>query len=353
MAPIRLLAGDVSPALLPVAATTPVPAPSPAPADAAGWPIRGAVGPPEPVPGTGSREPPALPRADLSFDGKRAYALLVQQVAMGPRVPGSEGHRRTGDWIAGELGRWVDRVAEQRWSQPISRGVGAGPPVPMRNLFGYLQGAVAKGVTEPPDLMLCAHWDTRPIADRDPDPARRPEPVPGANDGASGVAVLLELARVLAGRRPARSVAFAFFDGEDLGEHFYGSQAFARVCHRREARAWCPRRAIVVDMVGRRGIRLATEAHSVQQAPALWNEVHEAARALGLSWYYHGPARAIGDDHRILNQAGIPAILLIDPADPAWHTTGDTPERCSADSLAVVGRVLEVFCCGVAATGVA
>lgn len=222
----------------------------------------------------------------------------------------------------------------------------------MRNLFGYLQGAAVQDVTDPPELMLCAHWDTRPVADRDPDPGRRAEPVPGANDGASGVAVLLELARVLAARRPAQSVVFAFFDGEDLGEHFYGSRAFARVCHRREARAWCPRRAIVVDMVGRRGIRLATEAHSVRQAPELWDEVHRVAETLDVGGYFHGPERAIGDDHRILNQAGIPAILLIDPADPTWHTTGDTIEECDAASLAVVGRVLEAFCCGVESAGV-
>lgn len=266
---------------------------------------------------------------------------------MGPRIPGREGHQRTGDWIAGELGRWVDRVAEQRWRQPISRGVGTGSRLPMRNLFGYLQGSAVRDVTEPPELMLCAHWDTRPVADRDPDPTRRAEPVPGANDGASGVAVLLELARVLAARRPARSVVFAFFDGEDLGEHFYGSRAFARVCGRRSSRMWRPQRAIVVDMVARRGIRLATEAHSVRQAPALWNEVHKVAEALDLGRFLHGPERAIGDDHRILNQAGIPAILLIDPADPAWHTTADTIEECAPASLAVVGRVLEAFSCGV------
>lgn len=293
------------------------------------------------------------PPAASSFDGERAYRMLAHQVAQGPRIPGSEGHRRTGDWIAAELARWVDQVADQRWTQPISRGVGAPAHLPMRNLFGLLQGVETDGDGEPPELMLCAHWDTRPVAERDPDPACRGTPVPGANDGASGVAVLLELARVLAKRRLRRTVAFAFFDGEDLGEHFYGSRAFVRVAGRRDNRRWRPRQAIVVDMVGRRGIRLTTELHSLRQAPALWAEVHAVARTLGLERHFHGPERAIGDDHRILSRAGIPAIVLIDAEDPAWHTTGDTPERCDPESLAIVGQVLEAFCCGVGSTGVA
>ena len=183
----------------------------------------------------------------------------------------------------------------------------------------------------------------------DPDPARRALPVPGANDGASGVAILLEMARLLAADPPPFPLLLAFWDGEDLGENCYGSRLYARQSQREEMPAWLPRRSILLDMVGKRELRCITDTASIAQAPALWDEVHEAARALGLERHFFGPAYRIGDDHIHLAGAGIESIVLIDFDYPEWHTTADTADRCSPESLAVIGEVLQRFIADTAA----
>lgn len=228
--------------------------------------------------------------------------------------------------------------------QRIDRGALAGARVPLCNLLALLPGKA--DVARPagairPALMLAAHWDSRPHADRDPDPALRGRPVPGASDGASGVAILLELARILAADPPSYPIVLAFFDGEDLGEHFYGSRYFARWAGRRELLPWRPAHAIVVDMVGGRGMRCTRELNSLEAAPDLWARVQASARTLGLQEHFQGEPRRVTDDHVMLNRAGIPAVVLIDATYPFWHTAGDTPERCAAESLEIVGRVLE------------
>jgi hypothetical protein len=292
--------------------------------------------------GTPSREAVG----DASFDGQRAFGLLEMQCRQGPRIPGTEGHVRTLEWLRMELAQSVDTVAVQRWEQPIHRGPGAGRRLPMTNLFGVLRGTRDEGVPTDrirPALMLCAHWDTRPVADQDPDLQKRNLPVPGANDGASGVAVLLELARALHARRPAISIVFAFWDGEDLGEYYYGSRLFAAHSARRGFERWRPRRAVLLDMVGGADIRCTTELNSLFHAPGLWNDLHRTVRQLGLDRHFHGDARGINDDHVMLNRAGIPSIVLIDYSYPFWHTTSDTIERCSAESLQIVGDVVLRF----------
>jgi glutaminyl-peptide cyclotransferase len=280
--------------------------------------------------------------AGPDFDGGRAFALLRAQCAVGPRIPGTEPHRRTRDLLLAELARWTDEVAVQRWEQPVWKGAGAGGRHAMTNVFGRIRGT-AVGGDGPPHVMVCAHWDTRPVADADPDPALRALPVPGASDGASGTAVVLELARALHAARPASTVSFALFDGEDLGEHYYGSRVFAPASRRPGSARWSPRGAVVLDMVGGHGVRCTTEIQSVSRAAALWNRVHASADALGLDRHFHGPARVVNDDHVFLGRAGIPAIVLIDYSYPHWHTTADVPERCSAASLRAVGRVMLHF----------
>lgn len=270
------------------------------------------------------------------FEPGRAWAHLERQCGLGPRIPGTAPHATTLDWLIEQLSAAADEVALQRWRQRVFRGPGAGTRPAMANVLARVEGREPG----PPSLMLCTHWDTRPVADQDPDPSRRGEPVPGANDGASGVAVLLEACRALAAHRPRRAVLIALFDGEDLGEYYYGSRLFARWIGRPEAARWRPEAAVVADMVGKRGLRCATEVHSVRRAPALWERVGETARRLGLSGHFGGPEMAINDDHVSLQRAGIPAVLLIDYAYPEWHTTLDTPDRCDPASLGVVGRVL-------------
>jgi glutaminyl-peptide cyclotransferase len=284
----------------------------------------------------------AAPAGAPGFDGARAYALLLEQCALGPRIPGSPGHSATRTLLLRELGRWADVVAVQPWTQRIYRGPGKGQRLPMTNVFALVRGRGEQDAPPErirPALMLCAHWDTRPVADHDPDPARRAEPVPGANDGASGTAVLLEAARALRAERPAESVVLAFWDGEDLGEYYYGSRVFARVCGRADAARWRPAQAVLLDMVGGRGLRCTTERNSIRYAPALWNRVHAVAAALGLEAHVGGPARTINDDHVFLNRAGIPSIVLIDYSYPYWHSTHDTADKCAPQSLQVVGDV--------------
>jgi hypothetical protein len=284
-----------------------------------------------------------------AFDGGRAFALLGAQCDVGPRIPGTAGHARTRDLLTEELSRWADEVAVQEWTQRIDRGPGKGTAPAMANIFARFHGTASAEGSAPagrdaaPELMLCAHWDTRPVADHDRDPSKRADPVPGASDGASGVAVLLELARVLRMHPPARTVTLALFDGEDLGEYYYGSRFYARSAHASANARWKPRRAILLDMIGGHPLRCTTEINSLNAAPGLWNEVHAAATRLGLDAHFHGHARAITDDHVFLNRAGIPSVVLIDYSYPHWHTTEDTVDKCGRQPLQVIGDVLLDF----------
>jgi glutaminyl-peptide cyclotransferase len=284
----------------------------------------------------GARHAPA---GDGAFDGGRAFGLLRAQCEMGPRAPGTDGHARTRDWLVDQLRPHVDGLVLQRWNQRVSQGPGAGRTFAMTNLLARIDGA---DEAAEPDLMLSAHWDTRPVADQDPDPARRALPVPGANDGASGVAVVLEAARALRARRPPRPVVLALWDGEDLGEYYYGSRAYA-AAFRRGAVAWRPRRGILLDMVGKRGLRCNTEGNSLRQAPELWRGLHACADEMGLGGHFGGRALTVMDDHVFLSAAGIPTVLLIDYDYPQWHTTMDTVEQCDARSLQAVGDVVTRF----------
>jgi Zn-dependent M28 family amino/carboxypeptidase len=239
-----------------------------------------------------------------------------------------------------ELGPWVDEVVIQEWNQAIFSGASKGSTVPLTNIFGRLRTRGGHSGGRQPSLLLCAHWDTRPVADQDPDVKQRSLPVPGANDGASGVAVLLELARVLHARKLKQDILFGFFDGEDLGAYYYGSRMYARYCNHPAFAAWRPRQAILLDMVGKKDLCCTTELYSQSSAPRLWEEIHRSAARLGHGEHFGGPEMRINDDHVFLNAAGIPAILLIDYAYPFWHTTADTADKCCPESLQVVGNVL-------------
>lgn len=274
---------------------------------------------------------------DGRFDGARAFALLRAQCDLGPRAPGTDAHRQARDWLIARLRPHVDGLVLQTWRQKVRRGPGAGRTFAMTNLLALVHGR--GGADEAPDLMLSAHWDTRPVADQDPDPARRGEPVPGANDGASGVAVVLEIARALRAHRPPHPVVLALWDGEDLGEYYYGSRAWASALARGSV-AWRPRRGILLDMVGKRGLRCTTELNSQRLAPELWQQVNATAGEMGLGAHFGGRPLAITDDHVFLARAGIPTILLIDYDYPQWHTTADTVERCDTQSLQVIGDVV-------------
>lgn len=289
---------------------------------------------------------PSTVEKAVSFEGARAYDLLKAQCDFGPRPMGTEAHEKTAAWLQAQLALVTDEVTPQKWNETIRKGPGAGNTYAFTNVFGIIRGSDDKGKDAQkivPALMLSAHWDTRPVADMDEIQANRGKPILGANDGASGVATLLEVARVLHANRPRKTIVFAFWDGEDLGEFLHGSTYFAR--HSREAQ-WKRFRAqqgILIDMIGDADLRCNRELNSIDYAPQLWEDFHSAAAEVGKSQYFNGRALAITDDHVPLNKAGIPTIDLIDFDYPYWHTVEDTPDKCSPASLEVIGKVLLHF----------
>ncbi len=272
-------------------------------------------------------------RTPLAVDGARLHARVVHQVGFGPRVPGTPGHEAMRAWLVSELGRLGARVEEQRFVDST-----LGRPMALTNViarFGPLTGR---------RVLLCAHWDTRPFADLDPDPARRDQPIAGANDGGSGVAVLLEVAELLSARPAPVGVELVFFDGEDQGhaarpeEFSLGATHYARRLADRPRAEW-PVAGFLFDMVGDRDLEIHPEVTSARRAASLVALVLEGARATGAKGFRSEPRHSLTDDHIPLLEAGLPTVDIIDFDYPAWHTLADTPDRVSPESLAEVARV--------------
>jgi Zn-dependent M28 family amino/carboxypeptidase len=229
-----------------------------------------------------------------------------------------------------------------------------GGPYDFANLIGFF------GPDQGRKLMLCAHWDTRPVADEDPTPANRGEAIAGANDGASGVAVLLELARAFGSTPPPVPIIIALFDAEDSGSSvapppYYGFLLGSDYYVDHWPDGGRPDEVILVDMVGgdsrpndRVGTRpngnhefdLPIERNSLQAAPQLVDEVYSAAEELGHAAFMRRAGYQVIDDHKPFIDAGIPAMDIIEFDYPEWHTIDDTPEHCDAESLRQVGETL-------------
>lgn len=263
------------------------------------------------------------------FDGERALAHVQAQVDLGPRPTGSLANRRTRVLIRQHL----EALGWQVYAHPF--------PLPNGDRGENLLAWKGSG----PDLLLGAHFDTRLFADEDPDPALRTRPVTGANDGASGVAVLMELARALETDKTGHRICLAFFDAEDNGNipewHWIlGSSAFAADLDRLPA-CNAPTAVVIVDMVGDSRQELPLERTST---PELQAAIWQQAAELGLdAWFQPVQGYAILDDHHPFLNAGIPAVDIIDFDYPWWHTVGDTMDKVSADSLWRVGTVLETW----------
>jgi Zn-dependent M28 family amino/carboxypeptidase len=247
-------------------------------------------------------------------------------------VPGTKPHDAALAFLVKRARALADQVELEEFpalSPPYPRGV-------------KLTNVVARfGPTRTPRVLLCAHWDSRPRADADPDSTRRNEPVLGANDAASACAVLLHLAELLHARPPALGVDLVWFDGEDGGiegsmnTYCLGSREHVRRLGQRR-----PAYVILLDMVGDRELTLPMEAYSLARAPELVRAVWGRAERLGLAAFIPEPHAAVYDDHMPFLEAGIPAIDVIDFDYPYWHTVEDTPDKCSAQSLATVGELL-------------
>lgn len=257
------------------------------------------------------------------FDGQRAFADLEKQVSFGPRIPGSEAHSQTVDYIR-------EVLEENNWQAEVQETTMTNQPV--RNVVG-------KRGEGTPWIILGAHYDSRLKADRDPDPQKGEQPVPGANDGASGVAVLLELARVIP-KNLSGQVWLVFFDVEDNGripgwDWILGSRAFVRDLEGK------PDAAVIVDMIGDADLTIYEELNS---DPDLRREIWDVAASLGYSKEFIAqPKHSILDDHTPFLEAGIPAVDIIDIEYPYYHTTLDTPDKVSAASLQAVGDTVLEF----------
>jgi hypothetical protein len=282
------------------------------------------------LPAEGGAAPqPALRRAQRpAFDGARAYEDLKAQCGLGARVPGTEAHGKCRDFLVNELKKSAERVITQDFT--FGR-------LPLSNVIGFFNEGASRQV------LLCAHWDSRPFADEEVNPAKRRQPVMGANDGASGVAVLLELARMFKSKAPDVGIVIALFDGEDYGDFqrdwgvFLGSRYFAK-----RMKSLCsPTYGILLDMVGDRDLAIYREGTSEQRARRINDLVFGIARELGHAKHFVDQVRyTITDDHVAVNDAGVPCIDLIDFDYAHWHTVDDTPDKCSAESLKIVGETI-------------
>ena len=270
------------------------------------------------------------------FDGQRAFFYLEKQVAFGPRNPGSNGHVQGLLFLQKELSKFADQVALQPFDYQDLHGKKL---LKLTNVIARFKPQASVRI------FLAAHWDTRPTADND-HLNNRQIPIPGANDGASGVAVLLEIARQLKMKPPAVGVDLIFFDGEDYGreghleEYFLGSRYFAK-----NAGSYRPRYGILLDMIGDANLTIPREPNSVAALPQIVDRIWQLAHSLGYYEFEDRLGLPISDDHIILMQYGIPCIDIIDFEYPDahnryWHTLQDTPDKCSDYSLQVVGDVM-------------
>lgn len=277
------------------------------------------------------------------IDGERAYGYLKAICAIGPRPAGSAANTRQREMVAKHFRDHGAAVREQPFTGQDPR---SGARVDMVNLIGSWNPDRTQRV------LLGVHYDTRPFPDEDPDPANRTKPFIGANDGASGVALLMEIAHHLNELPTAWGVDLVLFDGEEIvygrgqiqeGEYFLGSKEFARRYDRGVAAGRTKMRyarALVLDMIGDRDLQIDQEENSLSLHPGLVREVWTVARRLNAPAFRDRVGRAVLDDHLPLNNVGIPAIDLIDFDYPYWHTSQDLPEKCSAASLEQVGRVV-------------
>ncbi|MDZ7615455.1 MAG: M28 family peptidase [Patescibacteria group bacterium] len=272
----------------------------------------------------------------IPFNGARAYEYLKQLCEIGPRPSGSPGMTRQQEMLAEHFKKLGGEVQFQRFQyrHPVD-----GSAVPIGNLIVHWH----------PDrkerILLCAHYDTLPYPMLDPvDPKGR---FVGANDGASGTALLMEMAHVIPDLETRYGIDFVLFDAEEFifaesDRYFVGSEHFATQ-YVNQPHPYRYKWGVLVDMIADADLQIYQETHSLSwpKTRSLVHQIWATARRLGVREFIHRPKYAIRDDHIPLNViAGISTCVLIDFDYPPWHTQGDTPDKCSAESLAKVGWVL-------------
>ncbi len=291
----------------------------------------------------GARAVPPAPVPVPAFSGARAMSWLRVQCAFGPRHPGSPGQHRLRRLISAHADSLGLPCAPVCFTLDDPYGDGR------LEVCNYVVSAGPSGGQR---LWIAAHYDTRPRSDRDPDPRLAALPLIGANDGASGVAVLLHLAELLAAHPPARGVDLLFLDAEDYGRE--GDPANYCLGATRLAAHWrdfgsplaggSPEGLVLLDMVGKRDLAIPMEGYSLRLAGAWTRTVFDRAAELGLDACVPAEGPSVWDDHVPFLRAGIPAVDLIDFDYPQWHTSRDTPEMCDPASLEQVGRLVTDLC---------
>jgi len=266
------------------------------------------------------------------FEGTAAFHYIESQVAFGPRIPGTAAHQRMIAWLDSLLGRRADTLVTQQWTHVTTKG----DTLALTNFVARFKPSAEKRI------LFLAHWDSRPTADSptSPDSTR---PVPGANDGGSGVALLLGVADVLK-RHPSNvGVDLLFVDGEDFGDFtktpadvLMGSRYYAA----HQVPGPQPLYAVLFDLIADKDLQIYQEGNSLVGAPEVVDLIWSTARDLGYSNYFiDSPKHTLIDEHLELQKAGIRAIDVVDFDYPAWHTVDDTIDKVSSASLQVVGDV--------------
>ncbi len=265
------------------------------------------------------------------FNADSAFEHLEKQCELGVRYPGSDGIELCRDYIVNELTRYNAEIELQKFDVVVNE-----EKIDGVNILASFYPQMSRRI------LLGAHYDTRPWADKEEDLTLHNTPILGANDAASGVAVLLELAEIISAQQPQQfGIDMVFFDLEDMGA--YGDNE-----------SWClgssyfadnftdpkPEKAIVIDMIGDADLSINMEHSSYHNSPNLVKEVWDIADQLGFNEFKTRITNRIYDDHYPLIAAGINAIVIIDFEYPFWHTLEDTPDKCSPQSLGVVGQTM-------------
>jgi hypothetical protein len=287
----------------------------------------------------GAQEPAKSAPATFTFNGKVAWDYLLKQVAFGPRVPGTEAQIKCRDWMVDELKKSCDDVHLQHLTHHWSFN---DTDLDIYNVIGSQNWKDAKV-----RMVLLAHWDSRPFADgpnsKWANNYKELHPIPGADDGASGVAVILELAQAIKDKHPDVGIMYLLDDGEDVGpdinEMLLGVDYFAD--HLPDPK---PDYGILLDMIGQKDLVVPMEQESYAKASNLTKSFFESCFRAGLQKTFpFEVGDDIEDDHLPLLAKGIPTLDLIDFRYDQWHTIDDTPEHCSQSALEQTGYALEAF----------
>jgi hypothetical protein len=276
---------------------------------------------------------------DVPVDAERALRYLEQICKLGPRISGTDGMKKQQELVQKHF---EERGAKVRLQRFRARQQSRPQSVEMANLIASWNPERLRRV------ILCSHYDTRPIADREEARPKWTEPFLSANDGGSGVALLMELAHHMRELSPEVGVDFVLFDGEEYvfepkgDKYFFGSEHFAQG-YRRDRPPYRYIAAVLLDMVAGKNAHFPAEQNSMLRAGALVQDLWAIAAELKCSAFQERIGQAVLDDHIALNDAGIPAVDIIDFNYPHWHRLTDLPCQCSADSLKQVARLLVVW----------